>query len=184
MGLFDLFSGKINCPDCGSPGAKKSGGRVLCPNASCPNFDSEVAAAQRAAGAPPSPSAARPASAALAAQSAGAAPVDGPQPMGTGTILVRYRNFQGAEKTFSADPDSARRRGNHISLCIAPKGIRVSLARERIQNLSEVEAVCSERVAEGQARPTPVERQVLAYHKKHGTTSARYESARAKYPDW
>ena len=104
--------------------------------------------------------------------------------MGTGTILVRYRNFQGAEKTFSADPDSARRRGNHVSLCIAPKGIRVSLARERIQNLSEVEAVCSGRVAEGQELPTPRERQVLAYHKKHGTTSARYENARAKYPDW
>lgn len=175
MGLFDLFSGKINCPDCGSPGAKKSGGRVLCPNISCQNFDSEAAEAQRASGAQPRSAAARPAS---------AAPASRPQPMGTETIVVRYRNFQGVEKTFSADPDTARRKGKHISLCIAPKGIRVALARDRIQNLSEVEAVCSQRVGEGQSLPTPVERQVLSYHKKHGTTSARYESARAKYPDW
>ena len=175
MGLFDLFSGKIDCPDCGSPGAKKSGGRVLCPNAACQNFDSEVAAAQRASGTPARRAAAPPAGAASFADS---------QPMGTDTITVRYRNFQGQEKTFSGDPATARRRGNHISLCIAPKGIRVSLARERIQNLSEVEAVCSERIAEGKDRPTRVERQVLAYHKRHGTTSARYESARAKYPDW
>jgi hypothetical protein len=175
MGLFDLFSGKINCPDCGAPGAKKSSGRVLCPNASCPNFSSEMAEAQRAAGTQPSSTAVRPAS---------TAPAAGSGPMGTGTILVRYRNFQGAEKTFSADPDSARRRGNHISLCIAPKGIRVSLARDRIQNLSEVEAVCAGRVTEGQDRPTRVERQILGYHKKRHTTSPRYESVRAKYPDW
>jgi len=175
MGLFDLFSGKINCPDCGSPGAKKSGGRVLCPNTSCPNFSSEMAEAQRAASTPPRRAAASPAS---------PAPAGGPQPMGTETILVHYRNFQGVDKTFSADPDTARRRGNHISLCIAPNGIRVTLARERIQNLSEVEAVCAERATEGQGRPTRVERQILGYHKKRHTTSPRYESVRAKYPDW
>ena len=32
--------------------------------------------------------------------------------------------------------------------------------------------------------PTPRERQVLAYHKKYGTTSPLYEKIRAKYPDW
>lgn len=174
MGLFDLFSGKIDCPSCGAPGAKKSGGRVLCPNSSCPNFDSEVAAAQRASSPPPRRAAF--ASSGVSADAGGS--------LGAGTLSVRYRNFQGVEKTFSADPESACRKRNHISVCIAPTGVRVALARDRIQNLSEVEAVCSQRVGEGQALPTGVERQILGYHKKHGTNSPRYESLRAKYPDW
>ena len=50
--------------------------------------------------------------------------------------------------------------------------------------VSEVEARCAQRVAPGQDWPTPRERQVLNYHRKHKTTSPLYERIRAKYPTW
>jgi len=59
-----------------------------------------------------------------------------------------------------------------------------TLARARIQDWREFEDSLSQRVAPGQEWPTPRERQVLAYHKKYGTTSPLYEKIRAKYPDW
>ena len=83
-----------------------------------------------------------------------------------------------------AQAASARRKRNHISAKVAPKGRRISLARDRILNLNEVEAAFPQRVAARQDWPTPLERQVLNYHKKHHSTSPRYEGIRAKYPNW
>ena len=99
-------------------------------------------------------------------------------------VTVRYRNFAEQEKTFVAEKDSIVRQRNHLVARFAPSGRKMVLSRDRIQNLGEVESVVPERVASGQSWPTPRERQVLGYHKKHGTTSPLFEKIRAKYPNW
>lgn len=99
-------------------------------------------------------------------------------------VSIRYRNAAGLDRTFSAERDSLIRKGNHLVARVAPTGEKIALLRDRIQNLSEVEAAFPQRVATGQAWPTPRERQILGYHKKNGTTSPRYEQVRAKYPNW
>ena len=96
----------------------------------------------------------------------------------------RYRNFQDREKAFTADREIIRRKRNHIIARVAPMGENISLSRERIQNLQEVEQALPEPVESARAGPTARERQVLAFHKKHSSTSPLYEQIRAKYPDW
>lgn len=83
-----------------------------------------------------------------------------------------------------AQAASAHRVKNHISVKVAPKGVRIALARDRILNLNDVEAAFPQRIAPDQDWPTPRERQILNYHKYHRTTSPRFESIRAKYPNW
>ena len=99
-------------------------------------------------------------------------------------IQIRYRNFQGAEKTFIADGASLRRRKNHIIVQVSPTGKKISLSRARIQNLSELDAALPKGMRSDAPWPSARERQVLNYHKKYGTTSAVYERIRSKYPDW
>jgi len=59
---------------------------------------------------------------------------------GANAIEVRYRNWKGETKTFIGDRRTMRRRGRHLTLRVAPEGVRVALALDRIQNLPEVEA--------------------------------------------
>jgi hypothetical protein len=99
-------------------------------------------------------------------------------------VSIRYVNFVGQSRDFSAERDSLVRKRNHIVAQVAPTGRRITLARDRIQNLSDVEAHASQTVEPGQDWPTGRERQILNFHKKHGTTSPRYEQVRAKYPKW
>ena len=170
MGFFDFLKGAtVRCPLCGAPDARTSGDRVICTNPMCRN-----SAGQRSA----TPSSGAPPAAAKAAD----VPRGRWQPQQP--LTIRYRNFQGVEQTYTAETDSCRRRRNHISVLVAPTGRRITLRRDRIQNLAEVEARCAGRVNEGQAEPTRRERQVLGYHRKHGTTSPLYEQIRAKYPNW
>ncbi len=163
MSLLDFLTGKTECPNCGTKGARKSGDQIRCPNPHCSNFDPElegqgtvrqVAPAHQGNFAPARP------------------------------ITVRYLNFERQEKTFTADAESAARKRNHISLRVTPTGTRIALSRDRIQNLPEVEQACPQRVAPGQDLPSRRERQVLSYHKNRGTTSPLYEKIRAKYPQW
>jgi hypothetical protein len=99
-------------------------------------------------------------------------------------ISIRYRNFVGQDRDFSAEIASIIRRSNHLVARVAPTGAKITISRDRIQNLAEVEAAMPQQVAPGQPGPTPRERQILGYHKKYGTTSPRYERVRAKYPNW
>ena len=172
MGLLDfligLFTGggdKIQCPSCGAQGARKtSDGLVHCKNPACPYFDpSQRSGTLRQAGS--------------TVPTRGDFHPEHP-------LSIRYRNFAGEERTFTAEKDSLVRKNNHLVGRVAPTGHKITLSRDRIQNLSEVEAAMPQRVAPGQGWPTPRERQILGYHKKHGTTSARYEQVRAKYPNW
>jgi hypothetical protein len=168
MGFFDFLKGAVQCPLCGAADARKSGGRIVCSNPMCRNFPGQ----EPAADAQPAPARGAPAK----------IPRGNWQPRQP--ITVRYRNFQEREQTFTAEADSCRREKNHISVLVAPTGRRITLRRDRIANLAEVEERCAQRVPPGQAWPTPRERQVLNYHKKHKSTSALYEKIRAKYPDW
>jgi transcriptional antiterminator Rof (Rho-off) len=171
MGFFDFLKGAaVRCPLCGAPDARKSGDRVICTNPMCRNSTQPQSASASGGGPPP------------AAAKAADIPRGSWQPRQP--LTIRYRNFQGVEQTYAAEADSCRRRKNHISVLVAPTGGRITLRRDRIQNLSEVEARCAGRVGEGQKEPTKRERQVLGYHKKHGTTSPLYEQIRAKFPNW
>lgn len=172
MGLLDflksLFSGgsKLQCPSCGTIGARQDAqGRIHCKNPSCSYFDVELAlsgTARRAKTAIPTHGNFRPAD----------------------PLTIHYRNFVGQDRSFIAERESVVRKGNHLVGRVAPTGRKIALSRDRIQNLSEVEARLRQRVAPGQDWPSPRERQVLSYHKKHGSTSPLYDKIRAKYPNW
>jgi hypothetical protein len=163
MGLLDFLlslfgaGSKMQCPSCGAAGARKgSGGQILCKNPACPYFDTGLATKLVTEGnyRPEHP------------------------------VTVRYKNFQGVERTFSAERESLTRKRNHIVAQVAPTGRKIALSRDRIQNLSEVESAFPRPVAAGQPWPTSREKQVLNYHKKHGSTSPLFEKIRANYPDW
>ncbi len=173
MGFLDFLKGPIQCPFCGTQGARQKSGSVRCPNPNCMYFD--TALAQRAGGAGQPVITARPASVQKTFHG-DFAPVR--------AMAIRYRNFEGQEKTFTADAESAERRKHHLVVRVAPTGQHLSLARDRILNLAEVESAFTQRVAPEQDWPTPRERQVLNYHKKHRSSSPLYEKIRAKYPNW
>jgi hypothetical protein len=168
MGLLDffisLFGGghSVNCPNCGTPEARQSrDGTVRCKSQTCPNFDASYALGRKIAPVPT---------------------VGDFQP--AHPVSIRYVNFVGQRRDFSAERDSLVRKRNHIVAQVAPTGRKIALSRDRIQNLSEVETHLPNKLEPGQDWPSGRERQILNYHKKHGTTSPRYEQVRAKYPRW
>ena len=54
-------------------------------------------------------------------------------------LTVQYTNYQGQQKTFTADPGSVRDLGGHLSMCVEPTGARIALKRHYISNLALVE---------------------------------------------
>ena len=170
MGLFDfirrLFSRgeKIDCPNCGTAGAIKTSDELVhCKNQSCENFDAGLTYGGRFV------------------RRYTAVPTKGdfrPEH----PVSIRYVNFVGQSRDFSAERDSLVRKCNHIVAQVAPTGRKIALSRDRIQNLGEIEAYLPHKLEPGQNWPSGRERQILTYHKKHGTTSPRYEQVRAKYP--
>ncbi len=177
MGFLDFLTGGQNCPKCGTPGAKKDGGRYRCLNPTCEYFEASfMQGFFGGSGNAVTPEANSPQN--KAGSGWGSAPTS------AGAMVIHYRNFRGQQLTFNADPSSVVQKKNHISIKALPTGQRVSLSRSRIQNLADLEAVVPPRVAPGQEWPTARERQVLSYHKKYGTTSPLYEKIRAKYPNW
>lgn len=197
MGFFNALKdilGGGNCPACGTPGVRKSGNEIRCLNPLCQYFNpslnpsdappqppSQPPQAQQGkpsgwSSAPSQPSQGRP-----SGWSSGSGQ-SGPPP--AGSVTIQYRNFQGQDKTFRADARSLHREKNHIVATVAPQGRQITLSRDRIQNLQEVESQMPRRVEPGQNWPTARERQILNYHKKYKTTSPLYEKIRAKYPNW
>jgi len=165
MGFLDFLFGRktVQCPSCGMRGALQAEGRVRCPNPACPNFD-------------PTATGGRARRVATIPKRGNFAPAR--------PLSIRYRNFQGVDRTFTADADAAAWKRNHFVARVTPTGRRIALSRDRIQNLSEVEAAVPKRAEPGQSGPTRRERQVLLYHKKRGSSSPLYEQIRAKYPTW
>jgi hypothetical protein len=191
MGFFnalkDILGGE-KCPACGTPGARKSGSEIRCLNPVCQYFNPSFA---------PSSSSPQPPqqtqhpqgrssgwSSAPSSTPASGSSQSGSGPAPSGSVAIQYRNFQGQNKTFYADARSLHREKNHIKATVAPKSQQISLSRDRIQNLQEVERQMPQRVEAGQEWPNKKERQVLNYHKKYKSTSPLYEKIRAKYPKW
>ena len=190
MGLFDLFGKDVDCPQCGQPGARKGLlGGMKCPNRACLNFSEALMHKREEARRAEERQ--REMEAAVAAGRARwyRNPRTGKKvykvykelrtdfDAGEYRIEVSYQNFRGQRKTFTGDRRTLRRRGKHVSLQVEPTGTRIALAVDRIQNVADVEE------ALGRC-PTPLERRVLSYHAKRGTTSDRCEELRRKYPDW
>lgn len=203
MGFFnalkDILGGE-KCPACGTPGVRRSGSEIRCLNPVCQYFNPSFApsAGSPQPPQPPQESQAQPSQGKPSGWST--APAQPPQgkpsgwssssgtgqsgPAPAGSVTIQYRNFQGQNKTFYADARSLHREKNHIKATVAPKSQQISLSRDRIQNLQEVEGQMPQRVESGQDWPSARERQVLNYHKKYKTTSPLYEKIRAKYPNW
>ena len=172
MGLLDtlmsLFSRgeKIECPHCGAADARKTSDEIIhCRNASCPNFDAGLVLGGRLR------------------RKYTVVPTKG-NFVPEHPVSIRYVNFVGQDRDFSAERASLVRKKNHIIAQVVPTGRKITLSRDRIRNLSEVESHMPRRVEPGQNWPTGRERQILNYHKNHGTTSPRYQQVRAKYPNW
>jgi hypothetical protein len=164
MGLGDLFKKTVVCPECRARGAVKTAfGRVRCPNRSCQHYDADVVyeAGERAQGAP----------------TPGAVP-QGTFDPGADRILLRYRNFRGDDTEYVGDRRTIRFKKAHVTLRVAPTGKRIALWKKFIKNLEDL------RPYERREEATAVERQILGYHRKHGTTSPRYEELRRTYPEW
>lgn len=80
-------------------------------------------------------------------------------------IVIQYRNFQNQSKSFTVDAGSVTRKNNHILARVVSSGQWIALARNRIQNMPEVDLALSERDRTGAPRPNSRERQVLAITK-------------------
>lgn len=166
MGLLDFLFGGKKCPLCGTRGARKSEVsdiRVRCPNPDCQYFDPALQAREVK----------------LTGGRFRRRDFVPQQPMD-----IRYRNFKGEEKTFIAEKSSLARKRNHILACVVPTGEKITLSRDRILNLNEVESAVPQVVPPATPVPRGRDLQVLSYHKKHGTSSPLYEKVRAKYPGW
>ena len=186
--LFNKLTGGIPCPACGTPGAQKEGDQIRCLNPFCQNFDparGKQAAPQQPAqqSAPPQPERLPGRGTPISASPSSSGQDFSTRPSG-GTINIWYRNYKGESKTFAANAGSLRRKHNHIIANVAPQGKQITLSRDRIQNMHEVDEHLPARDRSDAPQPNSRERQVLNYHKKYGTTSPLYEKIKAKYPNW
>src|SRR5579884_1261116 len=109
MGLLDflinLFLGgeKIQCPSCGTVGARRTrDGIVHCKNPDCPNFDAALLLDRSSR------------------RRYTTVPTKGdffPE----NPVSIRYVNFAGQNRDFSAERHSLERKHNHIVARVAPK---------------------------------------------------------------
>lgn len=139
------------CPVCGSPGARKFLWVTKCNYPGCPtNKNKNIQKEKRQ-------------------------PLKGNFDPGANSIELRYKNYRGEDKTYTGDRSTLCRKGNYLSLFLVPTGRRCAFDRRRIQNLEEVESYLSE-----EKKLSATELQILGYHRKHGTTSPRYEEIKQK----
>ncbi|PYP83443.1 MAG: hypothetical protein DMG65_24375 [Candidatus Angelobacter sp. Gp1-AA117] len=174
--LLNMVGGE-KCPVCGTPGAQKSGDQVRCLNPLCQNF---IGASSQPPSAPPQPKQTQQST--QPQQPSGSFSHSFGKPV-TGTIAIQYKNFQGQNKTFSADAGSLRRKGRHVVARVAPSGKPIALSVDRIQNMNEIDPLLPPWDRSRVPRPNKKERQVIGYHTKHGTTSPLFEKIKAKYSD-
>jgi len=113
--LFGLFARRSPCPLCFCA-AQAAFGRVECANPVCPNFSqgfrNMMAENHKTARSPRTDR------------------FRAPDP-----VSIRYRNYLGEEKVFTASRSSLYAKNNHIMAVIEPYGGCVALCRDRIINL-------------------------------------------------
>ena len=126
MGFFrKIFTKYIVCPECREKTAKKYFGKISCVNQRCKYFDEQYWMEVKNNPQPVKETVYK--------------PLEGDFNPGENSISIRYRNFRGDERVFTGDRITIKRKGNHINVVVAPKGKVISLSRDFIQNLSEIE---------------------------------------------
>ncbi len=165
MGIGDLFGKRtVVCPECRTRGAVKTAlGRIRCRNQNCKHYDESAAY--------------EPLSVSEGSPAVRTTPQGNFDP-GVHRITIRYRNFRGDDTEVVGDARTIRFKKAHVTVRVAPTGRRIALWQKFIQNRDDLKRY------EGRREPTGVERQILGYHRKRGTTSPRYEELRRKYPEW
>lgn len=157
------------CPSCRAWGARIAPwGTVKCRRRSCASFD---------AGTEERPLPPR--------DDAPAKPLSGDFTPGDKALTLRYVNFRGEEKSYTVDRGTIREKGEHLTARAAPTGRRLAFSKKWLKNHAEAQEL-AKKTAESDAlwsRLSPVERQIVGYHRKRKSTSARYEEILAKYPD-
>lgn len=101
-----FFSKIIVCPNCGSAGALKTLFKLKCSTPGCSAYDPSLQIPNNQA-----------------------AKVTQPQ-----AVRLDYLNFEGKLRQFDIDLKTLRKKGRHISVCLAGQKRRISLAKDRIQN--------------------------------------------------
>ncbi len=169
---LNYFGATATCPLCGSRYAKESLSGIKCPTPGCPNYERRHSAAGRAAESPANPQAAAPSSQVRTAVSS-----DFQNP-----ISVSYVNHRGETRTFIAERDSIRLKGTHVSLRVAPKGVRIALKRGKITNFPELQPYVQPEMEARSRGVTAKELHVVRFHRRRGTTSPLCQQIKAKYP--
>lgn len=149
------MAGTIKCPRCNTPGATKFLWIVKCPNSRCRHYDSAVAAV---------------------ASKKSKTPTGSFSP-GANTIQVSYQNHAGEHRTYIGDRTTIRKRRNHLTIVLAPAGRRCSFEISRISNMATLAPFLP---PESSLNLTAVDRQVIGYHQRHGSTSPRLEEIKSK----
>ena len=171
MGFLDIFAREAACPACGTQRARKVLWMVRCPNHLCVRFDAvhkdelalqDMHEAQTNQQRPAKPTA-----------------HGGDFEPDRHRLEIDYTNHAGERKSFVGDARTLRCRGRHVSLRVSPTGRRIALDPERIDNRDEIE-----RALRDYPEPAPTERQILAYHARHDSSSSRARELRTKYPHW
>ncbi len=166
MGPLDSGAAAVQCPVCGTWGAKKSLFKVKCVNPSCTKYDPEYAAAYQK-------------NRIVGKFAAEALQLKGKTSTGDYSLRIRYKNFRGDEIIYSADPSSGYTKNEHLVIRVAPTGQRIAFRSSAIQNRSEVES----QLPKG-SLPNPQARKILNYHLRRGTTSSLFRKVREKYPNY
>ncbi len=96
-------------------------------------------------------------------------------------VEVVYENHRGEAKHFTADAGTVRLKGAHVTMQVAPRGVRIALKLEKIRNFQVIEPFVRPVLEALKKGATPHELYVLHYHRKRGTTSPLNEALRAKY---
>jgi hypothetical protein len=161
MAPFGFGKKTLVCPECRSKGAVKTFASLKCPNRGCRHYDSATAWRPE----PTAPADARP----------GARHAGSFDP-GPNTVVIRYRNYRGDDTEYIADRATIRLRREHLTARVAPTGKRIALAKKFIRNLAELP------LPPASAEPRGVERQILCFHLRRGSTSPRFEELKRKYP--
>lgn len=147
------MAGTIRCPHCGTHGATKFLWMVKCPSSRCRHYDAALAKEHERRHRVPT----------------------GNFNPGPNAIQVQYTNYEGEKKTYTGDRTTVRKRNNHISLVLAPAGKRCAFEISRVSNM----AALTPFIAADDAL-SAADRQVLAYHRKRGSTSPRFQEVLRK----
>jgi hypothetical protein len=75
-------------------------------------------------------------------------------------------------------------KGEHITARLAPTGRRAAFGKKWLRNLAEAKGLAAQDLAEDALWKslTPVERQIVTFHRRRKSTSPRYEAILAEHP--